>query len=178
MPTQVKVLTAADLHRCQKLYGLLAKAVECHKPDVAALVGDFLDATGETEGKLTVEDCARALGRLPCPETIFIRGNHEDSAWWGFADGWRQSGRELHLLEGSCFAYGPLVVVGFPCLMLPGTGIGADLPANPDKWLPKLLRPHLPAVRALWLRPHAAPGHQGQPTVQGRPVGGLAVRLR
>jgi Icc-related predicted phosphoesterase len=80
MPTQVKVLTVADLHRSQKLYELLAKAVEKHKPDVVAVVGDFLDATEDTKGKLPVEDCARALSRLPCPETVFIRGNREDSA--------------------------------------------------------------------------------------------------
>ena len=151
MAIQIKVLTVADIHRSRKLYGLLVKAVESHKPDVVALVGDFLDATGETEGKLTVEDCARGLSRLPCPETVFIRGNHEDSAWWGFAKDWQQSGRELHLLEGSCFTYGPLVMVGFPCLMLRDSGIGANLPVNPDRWLPKILRPRLPAARALWL---------------------------
>lgn len=151
MPNKVKVLTVADLHRSQKLYALLVSAVDKHKPDVVALVGDFLDATGETKGMLPVQDCAHTLSRLRCPETVFIRGNHEDSAWWAFADEWRQSGRELHLLEGACFTYGPLVIVGFPCLMLHGTGIGTDLPANPDKWLAKLLRPNLPAARALWL---------------------------
>jgi Icc-related predicted phosphoesterase len=151
MANKVKVLTVADLHRNEKLYTLLVSAIEKHKPDVVALVGDFLDATGETNGKLSVDDCAHVLSRLSCPETVFVRGNHEASTWWGFADAWQQSGRELHLLEGACFNYGPLVMVGFPCLMLQGTGIGPDLPGNPDKWLPKLLRPHLPAARALWL---------------------------
>jgi len=151
MATQVKVLTVSDLHRSQKLYALLAKAVSEHKPDVVALVGDFLDATGATRGKLPVGDCASLLSRLPCPETVFVRGNHEDSAWWAFAEEWQQSGRELHMLEGACFTFGPLVIVGFPCLMLHDLGIGAELPVNPDKWLPKVLRPHLPAARALWL---------------------------
>ena len=151
MSNRIKVLTVADIHRSQKLYALLVSAVEKHRPDVVALVGDFLDATGETKGMLSVEDCAHALSRLPCPETVFIRGNHEDSAWWGFAETWRQSGRELHLLEGACFTYGPLVMVGFPCLMVVGDGVGAELPTDPDRWLPRVLRPHLPAARALWL---------------------------
>ena len=151
MLTTVRVLTVADIHRSQKLCALLRRAVEKHKPDVVALVGDFLDATGETKGKLSVEDCAHALSRLPCPETVFVKGNHEDSAWWGFAEAWRQSGQELNLLEGTCFIYGPLVMVGFPCLAALGDGVGTELPANPDRWLPKVLRPHLPAARALWL---------------------------
>jgi Icc-related predicted phosphoesterase len=151
MPIKVKIITVADIHASQKHYEYLAKAVATHRPDVVALVGDFLDATGKTDGKLTVEDCARALGDMPCAETIFVRGTHEDSAWWRFAHEFEKSGRELHLLEGACFTYGPLVMVGFPCLALQGDGLGADLPADPDKWLPGVLRPHLPSARSLWL---------------------------
>jgi Icc-related predicted phosphoesterase len=151
MPTKKKVLTVADLHRDRELYRLLSEAVEHNEPDVVALVGDFLDSTGETEGKLAVEDCARNLSRLSRAEVVFVRGNHEDSAWWQFAESWQESGRELHLLEGACFTTGPLVMVGFPCLMFRGDGLVTDLPVNPDAWLPKVLRPHLPAARALWL---------------------------
>lgn len=151
MPNKVKVLTVSDLHRSQKLYALLVSAVKKHKPDVVALVGDFLDATGEVNGKLPADECAQVLSRLPCPKTVLLRGNHEDSAWWVFAEAWRHSGRQLHLLEGACFTYGPLVVVGFPCLMVRGDGVGADLPANLSKWLPGVLGAYLPAARALWL---------------------------
>lgn len=42
MANNAKVLTVSDLHRSEKLYALLAKAVGEHKPDVVALVGDFL----------------------------------------------------------------------------------------------------------------------------------------
>ena len=148
---RVTILTAADLHRSVKLYGLLAKAVSKHRPDVVALVGDFLDATGETAGKLTTEECAVALAKLPCPEVVFVRGNHEDSAWFTFADRFRQTGREVHLLDGKAFTFGPLVIVGFPCLLGQGDGLFDDVPADPDKWLPKLVREHGPGSRALWL---------------------------
>ncbi len=42
MPVQVKVLTVADLHQNRRLYDLFAEAVGTHRPDVVALVGDFL----------------------------------------------------------------------------------------------------------------------------------------
>ena len=106
MTLPITVLTVADLHRGKALYDLLGTTVTRHRPDILALVGDFLDATGEQERKLTTEECARLLSRLPCPETVFIRGNHEDSAWFVFAEEWKASGRELHLLEGQAFTYG------------------------------------------------------------------------
>jgi Icc-related predicted phosphoesterase len=154
MPVAVKkkILTVTDLHCNRRLYELLTAAVQRHEPDVVAVVGDFLDATGETEGKLNVEECARVLSQLPCPETVFIRGNHESAAaWWQFASAWEHSGRKLHLLEGACFCDGPLVLVGFPCLMNYGDAIGPDFPEDPDLWLPGVLQPHLPAARTLWL---------------------------
>jgi len=151
MSQVITVLTAADLHRTTKLYGQLGEAVAQHKPDVLALVGDFLDATGNNSGKLNTEEAAQALGRLSCPETVFIRGNHEDSAWFSFAEVWKQSGKELHMLDGSLFSYGPLIIVGFPCLMVHGDGLFDAVPADPEKWLPKLIRPHGPAARSLWL---------------------------
>lgn len=151
MDTKKKVLTVADLHRSSELYRLLGDAVETHKPDVVAVLGDFLDSTGETDGKLTEQECAVSLSRLPCSDIVFIRGNHEDSAWWQFAEAWQHSGRELRLLEGASFVSGPLVLVGFPCMMLGNEGLVAELPTSPDAWLPKLLRSHLPASRALWL---------------------------
>jgi predicted phosphodiesterase len=170
MSTTKKVLTVADLHCSSGLYRLLAAALEAHKPDLVAVLGDFLDATGETEGKLTAEECARALSGLACPEMVFLRGNHEDSGWWQFVEAWQPSGRELNLLEGACFVTGPLVITGFPCLMCGEGGLMADVPADPDAWLPKLLRPHLPAARALWLM-HEPPSGTVLSEVHG-PVGG------
>lgn len=151
MSISVKVLIVSDLHRNRNLYASLHQATEEQSPDIVAVVGDFLDAGDNTESKLSTEECARALGHLPCPEVIFVRGNHEDSSWWTFADAWGHPGKELIILEGGTFTYGPLLIVGFPCLMLHGDGMGADLPADPDKWLPKLLRPFGPASRTLWL---------------------------
>ncbi|MHB9009660.1 MAG: metallophosphoesterase family protein [Limisphaerales bacterium] len=149
--TRVTVLTAADLHRSANLYGLLAQAVARHRPAIVTLVGDFLDATGETEGKLTTEECAVALAELPCQEIVFIRGNHEDAAWFNFAAHWMEAGREIHLLDGKAFTFGPLVILGFPCLMCQGDGLFDDLPRNPDQWLHQLVRRQGPASRTLWL---------------------------
>jgi metallophosphoesterase superfamily enzyme len=84
MSQAITVLTVADLHRGKALYDLLRTAIAPHRPDILALVGDFLDATGEQQGKLTTEECAGFLSLLPCPETIFVRGNHEDSGWFAF----------------------------------------------------------------------------------------------
>ena len=65
----VKVLTAADLHRSSKLYEQLGEAVREHRPDVLALVGDFLHAFDDNEGRLAPADCARFLAEMPCAAT-------------------------------------------------------------------------------------------------------------
>jgi metallophosphoesterase superfamily enzyme len=78
MPNCVRILTVADLHQSEKLYGLLGEAVLTHQPDLVVLVGDFLDATGDDAGKLPIPECARFLSNLPCKEVLFIRGNHEN----------------------------------------------------------------------------------------------------
>lgn len=152
MSQKIKVLTVSDIHRSKEHYRNLAAAVKAHRPDVVALLGDFLDASGSSDDKLPIDECARALARLHCPEVIFIRGNHEDSAWFTFAEEWNaQSSRELQLIQGGAFVYGPLVIVGFPCLDNSGDGIFDEIPTNPNKWLPKLIRPFGSAGRVLWL---------------------------
>ena len=167
----VTLLTASDLHRSKKLYEQLRIAVTKHRPDVLALLGDFLDATNDDEdGKWSAEDCAQFLSRLPCPEVVFIRGNHEDSAIWTFGRAWQESGKEFHLLEGKCFAYGPLTLVGFPCLMEYGDGLFGDFPSDSERWLPKLIRPFGPAARVLWLMhepPHSTPLSQSAGPLSG-----------
>ena len=55
-----------------------------------------------------------------CSPPTSCAANHEDSAWFTFAEALKQSGKELHMLDGKAFAYGPLVIVGFPCLMAHG----------------------------------------------------------
>ena len=116
--------------------------------DIVALVGDFLDAGDNTPGKLTTEECAQALSQLACREVVFIRGNHENEQWWAFADAWAKSGRPLHALHGDAFALGPLVLVGFPCLMGDDMAFANDRPSlsgDYDAWLPR------GAARTLWL---------------------------
>ena len=79
-PTEVTVLTAADLHQSRKLYQDLRTAVEKYRPDVVAMVGDFLHAGVDFENRLSVVECAAVLGSLPCRRIIFVRGNHEDES--------------------------------------------------------------------------------------------------
>jgi Icc-related predicted phosphoesterase len=59
--TEVTVLTVADLHQSRKLYADLVKAVDEHKPDVVAIVGDCLHMGEDMEARLNVEECAAAL---------------------------------------------------------------------------------------------------------------------
>jgi Icc-related predicted phosphoesterase len=165
----MKVLTVSDLHCSRKLYARLDQAVRLHAPDVVAVLGDFLDATDATEGKLTVEECANVMARLRCSEVVFIRGNHEDSALWAFHEQFRRHSREFCLLEGKATTIGPLVIVGFPCLMGAGDGFFGEVPTDPERWLPQLMRYHGPAARSLWLM-HEPPSG----TKLSRSVGSLS----
>ena len=76
------------------LYQELARVVELQRPDVVALVGDLLDATLSRWLQLTSEECGEFLSQLSCQDTIFVRGNHEDCAWWEFAATWNKTGRK------------------------------------------------------------------------------------
>ena len=152
MNKTIIVLTASDLHRSKNLYEQLHVATTKHRPDVVALLGDFLDATNDDEdGKWSTEDCAKVLSRLPCSEVVFVRGNHEDSAIWTFLQTWQEAGKELQLLEGQCFVHGPLTLVGFPSFMEYGEGLFGNLSTDPEHWLPELVQPYGSAARMLWL---------------------------
>jgi len=154
MLMSVNVLTVTDLHRRKCRYEALAKAVAAHRPEIVALVGDFLDAGEDRGGQFTDQECAELLARLPCQEIVFVRGNHEEDNWRQFAGAWAKTGRNLNALHGEAFAHGPLVLVGFPCLLGDETaylGAREPLPADPCAWLPALLRSHGPAMRTLWL---------------------------
>ena len=180
--TTVKVLTVTDLHRVRALYELLEKAVASHQPDIVALVGDFLDAGGEHADQFSTAECAAFLGRLACKEVVFVRGNHENNNWWEFHAAWQMTGRPLHALHGSVFVQGPLVIVGFPCLMgdetafvesIQGTERAAQHhEAAPLSWLPKTLRLHGSASRTLWLMhepPAGTPLTKEGSAVEGNP---------
>jgi len=172
----VKVLTAADLHRSKRLYAELAAAVATHKPDVVALVGDFLDAFESTAERLSTSEAAVLLGSLPCPDIVFVRGNHEDVDWWSFADAWAETRRKLNALHGEVFASGPLAMVGFPCALGDETayvGTREPLPDPPDRWLSKLVRRYGPVMRTLWLMhepPAGTPLTERQGPVSGNPA--------
>jgi len=151
--TEVTVLTVADLHQSKKLYEELVQAVAQHKPDVVALVGDCLHAGEDFQGRLTIQQCAATLNSLPS-EVVFTRGNHEDENWVAFAKHWRSTKHSLVTLNGEVFKFGPLVVVGFPCMLgdesyfLEGR---EPLPYETDEWIMPLLRMHGSSARSLWL---------------------------
>lgn len=173
MATTIKVLTGTDLHQSKSLYQGLAEAVRAHRPDVPALVGDFLAMVDGLEERFTVEECALFLSELPCQDIIFVRGNHENHVWWEFAEVWTKFGRKLNDLHGVPFIAGSLILVGFPCAMgdeAAFLGTREPLPQDPNTWSAKLLRTKGPGMRTLWLI-HKTP--TGTPLSQcGSPVAG------
>ena len=175
------VLTVADLHRNSVLLRELRDAVAKHKPDLVALVGDFLHGFDDEEGRETTAVCAEMLSQLACPEIVCVRGNHEDSAWLQFAQAWQKLGRPLHALHGEAFSYGPLTLIAFPCLMGDETafvGDRAPLPLELDKWLPEVMLKAGRAARTLWLMhepPVGNPLSQAGSLVEGNPDWNSAI---
>lgn len=154
MATIIKIIAAADLHRRKRLYKNLASAVGLHKPDIVALVGDFLHDGGEEPQLFSDADCALFLSRLDVPELVFVRGNHEDDAWLNFESAWRKMGRPLHALHGEVFLNGPIAITGFPCsLGVEDPFLGERPPLSDDafEWFPNLLEVSRGAARTLWL---------------------------
>lgn len=151
MSQTLKLLTVSDLHADKRLVEQLAKAVKQQKPDILAVVGDFLDATPFDESKFAIDDLARAFSKLPVGEILFVRGNHEDSALWTFQREYEETGKAFHLLDHSAIAIGPLVIVGFPCLMGSFDGITDPICSQPHKWIPPILVRYANATRTLWL---------------------------
>lgn len=152
----LSILTAADLHQSRVLYQQLHRAVERHRPDVVALVGDVLDAMQDDRHPdcFSKVECARRLAALPCKEIIFVRGNHEDEGWMPFETAWARTARPLNALHAEAFRLGPLVIVGFPCLLGEDAfflGMRPPSPADPSEWLRPILRTCGPAARTLWL---------------------------
>ncbi len=149
---KLRVLTVTDLHQRAALYEQLSAAVERHKPDVLACVGDFLDAEFEAD-VIPSAEAAKILAGLPC-EVVFARGNHEDWRWPEFEAAWHATGRSLLALHGTACSFGPLVAIGFPCWMGSDEHYGRDRHLDrysPEDWLPKLIRTWGPAGRTLWL---------------------------
>lgn len=150
---RIRVLTATDIHQTKWMYQALEEAVHFHKPDVLALVGDFLFGGIPRSDHYSEKECASRLAELPC-EVVFVRGNHEMENWEPFARCWLKTGRTLNIPHGDVTVIGPLVIVGFPCtfgneesFLMGRKSVGY----NATTWLPDLLEQHGAAVRTLWL---------------------------
>lgn len=151
MQDSIQVLVAADLHAQRPLYADLNRAVKEHRPDVVVLNGDFLDAGEPDPAKLTPAECAATLATLACPNIVFTLGNHEQDNWLPFLSAWSAAGRVPQVLAGGALRFGPLVVVGFPCLMVEREDLFDSVPRPAVKWLSALAKQHGPAFRTLWL---------------------------
>jgi Icc-related predicted phosphoesterase len=167
---KIRLLTATDLHQSRHRFEALTQAIQRHRPDALAFVGDVLDAFPlNPKWQIPTAESAEFLSRLAVEHIVFARGNHEDSNWTEFVAAWPHGRRALHALYGNAYTIGPLVMVGFPCFT--GTEftwcahLGADtnqmtvappepskeLPADMNQWLPQLMRRLGPAGRTLWL---------------------------
>ncbi len=150
---RMRVLSVTDLHQIKWAYQALEDAVSKHQPVILVLVGDFLDSGIARSLHYSAQECANRLAALPC-EIVFIRGNHEMENWQQFANCWLKTGRALHIPHGDAVAFGPLVLVGFPCTFgneeyfLMGR---SDVPLEVDQWMPKILEQYGRAARTLWL---------------------------
>lgn len=151
MRFSIQVLVAADLHAQRQLYADLNRAVNEHRPDIVVLNGDFLDAGEPDAAKLSPSECALTLASLACPNIVFTFGNHEQDDWLPFLSAWLEAGRVPQVLAGRALRFGPLVVVGFPCLMVEREDLFDPVPRPAMKWLSALAKQHGPAFRTLWL---------------------------
>ena len=157
----MKILTVTDIHQSKVLYDQLAAAVRIHQPDVVALVGDFLDGADDRHLPLTKMECAVRLSTLPCREVLLISGNHEGSGWPVFAAAWRKTGRPLRSLHAEVFALGPMVVIGFPCLMAADYNFlegREEVPRDVGRWFNPIATKYGSASRFLWLMHEPAIG--------------------
>jgi Icc-related predicted phosphoesterase len=151
---KIRVLTVSDIHSVATLLDELQQAVERHKPDILACVGDIIDFEARGRGMLPPSECGKRIANMPVARTVFVRGNHEHYNWHEFAAEWRGKQQKLVTLHGEAFVHGPLVIVGFPCLLGDEDAFRGDRPLleiEPDTWLRPLLKRYGSAMRTLWL---------------------------
>lgn len=141
-PPLSRLLTVTDLHQSVALYSQLSAAVARHRPDVLALVGDFLDYGGLGRGQLSIRTCAEILAGLRVREIVLVRGNHEDRNWLTFVDAFASRGRRVNALHGEEFQLGSARLLGFPCLLGDEQWFANGRrrwPVDPAEWLPSVL---------------------------------------
>src|SRR6266487_3560063 len=104
----LRVLTVADLHQSWSHYYWLRDAVEAKRPDVVAFVGDVLnDPSISQRDRVATAEAAELLSILPCPQLVFVRGNHEQEDWPKFVAAWPLHERPLVALNGTAHVFGP-----------------------------------------------------------------------
>lgn len=149
----MRVVSVTDLHQFKWAYQALDEAIREHQPNILVLVGDFLHGGIPRSQHYSAIECADRLAALPC-EIVFVRGNHEMENWEPFARQWLKTGRALHIAHGEAIAFGPLVLIGFPCTFGNEEHFLMGRPETSyevDQWMPKILEKYGRAARTLWL---------------------------
>ena len=144
----LKILTVSDIHQRIALYHQLSSAIDCHRPDVVCVVGDWLEAQ-EMPGDhcFSPEACALFFSEVKCP-VVFVPGNHDHEGLLAFSTVLKERGKPFNFLSGRAATIGPLIIIGFP-------PSGLDYPSS--EWLPKILknsaspRRGVSPARTLWL---------------------------
>jgi len=167
----LRVLTVADLHQSWPHYHWLRDEVQAKRPDVVAFVGDVLnDPSISQRDRVATAEAAELLSKLPCPQLVFVRGNHEQEDWPKFVAAWPLHEPPTPGAQRYCPRFRPARNgwLSVPhsweapwCATLPRVGneitddfmlSGRDvLPIDHEFWLPPLIQRLGPAGRALWL---------------------------
>ena len=63
---KIRVLSVSDIHSVATLLDDLQEAVERHKPDILACVGDIIDFEARGRGMLPPSECGKRIAYLAC----------------------------------------------------------------------------------------------------------------
>jgi hypothetical protein len=168
----IRVLNLAGVRQSRRHYRWLSAAVAEHKPDVVAMVGDFIGPQVLTSHPYcpTLDEVAEQLSALRAGHLLFVRANHKEEEWRRLTAAWPFEKRPLVAPCAAACTIGPLAIVGFPCqldwegpwcetLSRRGNEIVPDPsqpgrnrpPLKPNLWPLALLQATGPAGRTLWL---------------------------
>lgn len=162
MPSTISIIAVSGLHRREALIADLEAALDRHRSNALVFLGDFLVDEAGMEGLLTNEALAERFSRLACEHLIFAPGITEMFDGFAFRSVFDEVGRIYRELDRRTYTIGPMVIVGFPLM---SEEYPMDIMAKPSSqpikarprrvpqwkaWLPRCLRRHWTASRAVW----------------------------